>query len=642
MNNRQKELLRILLVHEEGALQIKDMSEQLDCSEKTVRNDLDKIDDFLQDYESATLIRKPGFGVAIHINETDRSTILQTVFTLEKKSTEERIIEMTFELLTTNKAVTLQHFADRYYVARAAIKKDIETISDWLERFDLQLISKPRLGNIIDGSELKKRTALAHLPELIPSISNEKSYVLDLFLPFEIDTVRKALDKLQDVFSISFTDESEESLLVHALIMVKRTRQKSPIFVQEEEKTKTYERKEYEYTQWFFGQLEDAFRLKFPEEEKIYFTWHLISGKRTEESFVEQLNVENNEGKIIKTIVDKMEKLTLFSFATDTVLIRGLAVHMHSVINRIRYGFPIRNPLLPNIKKMYPYTFSMALLTLEEIKATFSIDIPEDEAAYIVLHFQASIERLEGRRTMKKRALIVCHMGIGMSHLLEAKIEQQYQDIDIVACIGKAELPEYTENETIDFIISTIPLEKVKQTHIVISPLFNQDDKKELNQFLEEWKDKKVENEQQNNLSALLLNDFVFFNVQKEHRYQVVEMLAMRLFEKGYVEKDFVHSAVSRERKSATAIGGRIAIPHGDPSLIKESTIAVAVLKEPHDWGNEQVSIVLMLAISKEHSINIRSVIGQIATLSESPFIVEDLINAKSFDDIVKILNEKQ
>ncbi|UHA62715.1 PRD domain-containing protein [Metabacillus litoralis] len=29
----------------------------------------------------------------------------------------------------------------------------------------------------------------------------------------------------------------------------------------------------------------------------------------------------------------------------------GLIVHVHSVINRIKYGFPITNPLLPNIKK---------------------------------------------------------------------------------------------------------------------------------------------------------------------------------------------------------------------------------------------------------------------------------------------------
>ncbi|WP_084361149.1 DeoR family transcriptional regulator [Neobacillus fumarioli] len=44
MNSRQKELLRILLVQEGGSLHIRDLAEKLSCSEKTVRNDLDRLD----------------------------------------------------------------------------------------------------------------------------------------------------------------------------------------------------------------------------------------------------------------------------------------------------------------------------------------------------------------------------------------------------------------------------------------------------------------------------------------------------------------------------------------------------------------------------------------------------------------------
>lgn len=37
MNSRQKDLLKILLVHEDGALHIKDLAREVNCSEKTVR-----------------------------------------------------------------------------------------------------------------------------------------------------------------------------------------------------------------------------------------------------------------------------------------------------------------------------------------------------------------------------------------------------------------------------------------------------------------------------------------------------------------------------------------------------------------------------------------------------------------------------
>jgi activator of the mannose operon, transcriptional antiterminator len=638
MNSRQKELLRLLLLHEEGALQIKDLAEELSCAEKTVRNDLDRLEAFLQDYESAHLFRKPGIGIGIEISEQDRSEIMRSLLINEPKTLEERLFEMAFQLLTSHKPLTLQYWADRYYVPKASIKRDIETITNWLQRFGLELISKQRLGNVVQGSELKKRNALAHLPELIRAFSNGNNVVLDLFLPYEIATVRKALTEMQHTYSIAFTDEALDSLLVHALIMVKRTRQKSPVFIEQNEKDATFTHKEYQYAKWLFNQLEEAFRLKFPEEEKVYFTWHLISAKRMGEGPEQDLHYNEETRQLVYALLERMGKLTLFPFEKDMILRDGLTVHMHSVISRIRYHFPITNPLLANIKRMYPYMFSMIILSLEEICKTFDIEIPEDEAAYILLHFQAAIERLEGKREYeKKKALIVCHMGLGMSHLLEAKIEQQYQDIEVVACLGKAEVNEFLKQNSVDFIITTVPLEIEGTDTIVISPLFGQDDKKKLSQFVEKIQDRETES----TFLPFLHEELVFFNLHKVHRYEVVEMLATALYEKGYVQKEFIYSAVKREQKSATAVGGGIAIPHGDPALILKPVLAAAVLDEPLTWGDENVSLVFMLALTKENQAELREIIGKISSLSESPLLVHELTETQNFDRFIQVLKEK-
>lgn len=94
-------------------------------------------------------------------------------------------------------------------------------------------------------------------------------------------------------------------------------------------------------------------------------------------------------------------------------------------------------------------------------------------------------------------------------------------------------------------------------------------------------------------------------------------MLARALFEKGYVNQEFIHSVVNRERKSATAI-----------------------LKERIEWGNERVALVFMLAISKENHSDIRGIIGKIASLTESPLIVHGLTGAKDYREFVRILEE--
>jgi len=132
----------------------------------------------------------------------------------------------------------------------------------------------------------------------------------------------------------------------------------------------------------------------------------------------------------------------------------------------------------------------------------------------------------------------------------------------------------------------------------------------------------------------------VFFHLDKGHRYEVVEMLATTLVNKGYVRQEFIHSAVNRERKSATAIGGGVAIPHGNPSVVQRSAIAAAIMKEPIEWGDERVSLVFLLAISKENHRDVRAVIGKIASLSESPLVVHELTVAENYQDFLRIINK--
>ncbi|ASN04293.1 BglG family transcription antiterminator [Virgibacillus necropolis] len=640
MNDRQKELLHILLLDQNVALLVQDLSKRLHCSEKTVRNDLKHIEEFIKPYPSASLIRKPGLGVYLEIDSGERSQLFQLLFSKGSKSEEERIIEMTYQLLVSDKPISLQRFAEQYYIHKTAIKKDLEKVTKWLDRFDLMLVSKQRLGNTITGTELNKRSALAHLSQLVAPVPGNMNYVIDLFLPYEITTVKKALMDLQHNYSVAFTDGAMESLLVHALIMIKRTRQRSTVSIPDSKKESIYQTNEYQYTKDFLNQLEYAFRLSFPEEELIYFTWHLISCKKTDDQSNRFLGLNDNLARITTEITSKLKQLTMINFEEDSVLMDGLTVHMDTVINRLTYGFPITNPLLSDIKKMYPYMFSMVVLTLEDMNESYHLTIPEDEAAYLVLHFQASIERLQKKKDTNKSVLIVCHMGIGMSHLLRAKLEQNYKGITILDCIGKTEVSEFINHNSVDFIISTVPLKNVTVSHIVISPLLEAKDKNKLEQFFHQAENEATNYQGNSYLSKLINRDLIYLNVDSEHRFKVVEKLANALFQKGFVDKEFVHSTLFREKSSATSIGGAIAIPHGSPSLVKHSVVAVAVLAEPLEWGDEMVSIVFMLAVSNERDNPTKELIQQIASFSDQPMLVEAITAANDPSDILILLDK--
>ena len=45
----------------------------------------------------------------------------------------------------------------------------------------------------------------------------------------------------------------------------------------------------------------------------------------------------------------------------------GLKVHLYTTMNRLHYGLAVSNPMLAEIKKMYPYMFDRVIMALEEV-----------------------------------------------------------------------------------------------------------------------------------------------------------------------------------------------------------------------------------------------------------------------------------
>lgn len=57
MNDRQKDILRILLTEQQPHVLTKQLAERVNCSEKTVRNDLKVIDQYLKGIRTRVLLK---------------------------------------------------------------------------------------------------------------------------------------------------------------------------------------------------------------------------------------------------------------------------------------------------------------------------------------------------------------------------------------------------------------------------------------------------------------------------------------------------------------------------------------------------------------------------------------------------------
>ncbi|MFK4997292.1 helix-turn-helix domain-containing protein [Bacillus sp. N9] len=131
------------------------LAELVHCSEKTIRNDLKVIDDFLKKNSSMHLHRRPGYGIYLQGSVEERERLLSHLPKHRESPREERLIDIAYQLLIADQPVTLQHFANQHFTNKATIKQDLEEISAWLETFHIALISKQRLGVYIEGEEAK-------------------------------------------------------------------------------------------------------------------------------------------------------------------------------------------------------------------------------------------------------------------------------------------------------------------------------------------------------------------------------------------------------------------------------------------------------------------------------------------------------
>jgi activator of the mannose operon (transcriptional antiterminator) len=648
MLSRHKQLLKQLL-DAHTYTSVATLASQLVCSEKTIRNDLKALDEFLfEKYPNIVIERKPSVGVIIRGKETEKQKLLHDLTRLEETNTSQdyRKLQLIKILLTEDKPVTMQQLAERFYISKSAIQYDLEEIEQWLQSFDLVLIRKPNLGVKVEGTEKAWRTALSRLVELLVDHSyyifdtKQLKLIEDVLKPYELVLIEKEIRKMDEWLEFPLTDQSVISLTVHIAIAIKRIKMGHRIDINTNQLQELQMKPEYRLAEQLAKQIEQWVAVKIPDEEIGYITLHLLGARLrydqiNEKKDIEQLltKMDNEALQIVKELIHDISLYTDERLREDKELLIGLTIHVHSTLNRLRNGLAVKNPLLKDIKQMYRYPFEIVLSLIPKVEKKINVPIPEDEIAYIVLHIQAALERIQ-HKNEKIRAVIVCATGSGTSQLIEAKISAAFPKLEIAAVASIAKLNEIIATTQPDVLISTVPLEHRKIPVITVSPLLP---KQELD-MIEQWIERLSQPSRYEMLRQLMNPSCIFLDISVSNRFEAIDYIANELCKRGYVEQLYGQSAKERETLSSTYIGGGIAIPHGQIQWINQSIIAVARLSSPIDWDGEQVKFVLMIAHRLNDNRQIKKLFQEIALLSEDEQMLKQLSTCKTADEFYQLL----
>ncbi|KAF1297363.1 PTS galactitol transporter subunit IIA [Enterococcus sp. JM4C] len=149
-------------------------------------------------------------------------------------------------------------------------------------------------------------------------------------------------------------------------------------------------------------------------------------------------------------------------------------------------------------------------------------------------------------------------------------------------------------------------------------------------------------------MEVVLHEELVFRNIAVKNSEEALIFLAENLYQKGYVQKEYIQAIQEREKEYPTGLPSSepgIAIPHANFELVKKTTLAIATIENPVLFNNMEnnqeqlpVQIIIMMAIGEPH--------GQVEMLQKIVSIIQDeplrkeMIQAVSDVELLRLLKK--
>lgn len=465
MNKRTVSMIHELCDSKENSLE--KFAEKFQVSQRTIRNDLNLINDLLKENFLGTVELMKGGVIQIPEDfEKIRSILSGDDFYEYKLSKEERKKLVSAMLVNAAGFLTLSAIADALCVSRATIIGNLDEIKKFIRKSHLEVLSHPNKGLRVEGKESDKRIFLMSLADVNPENLQQDMVQKQIHESEETERLLgKILHEQEHRHKSYLTDDSFGKIQLYLGIMVRRNSQGEYVEVRSKRGNSKY------------LMAEDVIRYVCQychitsTEDEIQFLSELLVLAR----YMKQKDSDQNAVKIqvlTRQFIEKVSEETGIDLNADYDLFENLSSHLEAICAQTAVP-GVSNPIIAELLRENVQIEQAVLKVFPLLCQYAGREIPETEAGYIAVHFCAAIERKKNKE-ISFHVIVACHAGIGTSHLLLERLKKHFnfQIIDIVSSHEAQSL----EAGVADFIISTVPLKACKLRYIIVSPLFTDED----------------------------------------------------------------------------------------------------------------------------------------------------------------------
>lgn len=476
MNKRSREILSQLITKTEYSqtISIQDLAEMFKVSSRTIRYDIEQINDYLKENHLQPLnLGKQGvINTQADITKA-RESLSEEGFYSFKLSREERVCFSAVMMICSDDYITLSEIADQLFVSRSTIIQDLEHIKSFFRERHLYVLSHSNKGLLLEGREIDKRNLLIDMIQSENSIFKaepifqhltqclSKNLKIDLE---DISMIEKIINEAEHIYGRFLTDQSFVQLRNYFQLSLYRLRKAHYVEYGDDKNSK------WDMAKGMIDQIQQFIVKEIPDTE-IYYVASVLNRmkyikKTTSNKEIVKMQV------ITRNFIEKISKDIHRNLQGDYIFYENLINHLESTFSTLGDRFAI-NSVVDEILQRYPEVKQATERNVYVFEEYVGRKLSEEEIAYIVVHICAAIERNKNE-TVRYSVVLVCNGGIGTSQLLLARLEKFFH-LDVIDIIPAHDI-ENMNMDDVDAVISTISLEGKGIECIQVDPLLTDED----------------------------------------------------------------------------------------------------------------------------------------------------------------------
>lgn len=673
MRKRSAEVLERVLVNR-IPLSVQELAEEYGTSEKTLRNDVKEINQFLDDISQPELIISKE-GRLIKARTFNNKETEKHLYSLDayryKFSGSERQNYIALVLLESGRYLTMQNFADELLVSRVTVMHDMEQVKEKLESGGVELILDPGKGMVIHCDE---KTRLGMMADLIYEIREDrfiKNLVYQrLDVRYTSDDILTASQNYMKENKLLFVGDTYIKIAVYMFVLFNFASRKG---------SKPDSSVKVEGIDELMLTAAESLNVMVTRETLKLFHDFVSEGKDT--VYLKSVNDLILYNAILQFLA-KIDETLKLGISQDSMLADALLLHIRNMQNWEKYDVELTIDESEAVN--YPLLWELTGEHAKILEKYLGHQLNDSIRKSIIIHICVAIIRSQKYMTPAS-ILLVCPGSRAEGKYMEAQL-QSYFNFRICNVLTEdrdiRRIDEQTED--IDFVLSTIPLKTelftVYQIHQHLAledlnllqrvifrwqysmPYENNRKEAALRRFIlrtfenKELAERLIEEtriiisdytEAQNKTKSSLLSDrlnktnIVFGEGSPEWR-DAIRLSAEPLLRAGAIDSTYVENSIQvvEEYGDYIVVSEGVAMPHANPELggVHRDSLSLLVCPEGVHFTESDSMVYLLFFFASTGKKDDLDVLKAIIRIGHIPGEAKRIASLKDIDAIYETI----